>query len=67
VLCDLINALEPNSVKKVHKNTSMAFKQMENINSFLIAAEQYGVPASDSFQTVDLYEAKHMGQVRKIG
>lgn len=63
MLCDLINALQPEAVKKVHIGTSMAFKQMENINSFLMAIEQYGVPTSDSFQTVDLYEAKHMGQV----
>lgn len=37
--------------------------QMENINNFLTAAQAYGVPVSDLFQTVDLYEDKNMNQV----
>eukprot|EP01134_Creolimax_fragrantissima_P001052 CFRG1052T1 len=62
VLCSLINTITPDAVKRV--NTSkMAFKQMENINSFLEAVTKYGVPASDLFATVDLYEDKNMGQV----
>lgn len=36
---------------------------MENINHFLLAAGQYGVPQYDLFQTVDLYEDKNMVQV----
>eukprot|EP00121_Abeoforma_whisleri_P006608 Awhi_evm1s6013 len=63
VLCALINAIKPGSVKKV--NTSkMAFKQMENINNFLSASTSaLGVPVTDLFQTVDLYENKNMVQV----
>ena len=41
----------------------MAFMQMENIGSFLAAAGAIGVDASESFMTVDLYEAKNPGAV----
>eukprot|EP00122_Pirum_gemmata_P005408 Pgem_evm2s4926 len=42
----------------------MAFKQMENINNFLSACTaKLNVPATDLFQTVDLYENKNMVQV----
>lgn len=41
----------------------MAFKQMENIGSFLDAIQKFGVSKMDSFQTVDLYEATNMPQV----
>ena len=37
--------------------------QMENINAFLQGAEKLGVPKSDLFQTVDLYERKNPLQV----
>ena len=36
---------------------------MENIGHFLTAIEEYGVPKTDSFQTVDLYEEQNIGQV----
>ncbi len=61
-LCKAINVLKPGSVKKINQS-KMAFKQMENIGSFLSAAGDYGLPKSDSFQTVDLYEASNMMQV----
>lgn len=73
-LCELINVIQPGSVKKI--NTSkMAFKMMENIGNFLTACEQYGLKKADIFQTVDLYEAENMVQVvnaihalgRKVG
>ncbi len=61
-LCKVINVLQSGSVKKI--NTSkMAFKMMENIGNFLSAAETYGLPRPDSFQTVDLYENQNMPQV----
>lgn len=41
----------------------MAFKQMENISQFLDAINSYGVSKSDSFQTVDLFEAQNMPAV----
>jgi len=62
MLCKLINALEPGSVRSI--NTSkMAFKQMENIGNFLGAAEVFGVSKNDLFQTVDLYENNNMSAV----
>eukprot|EP00730_Choanoeca_flexa_P020005 TRINITY_DN9780_c0_g1_i2.p2 TRINITY_DN9780_c0_g1~~TRINITY_DN9780_c0_g1_i2.p2 ORF type:complete len:302 (+),score=102.17 TRINITY_DN9780_c0_g1_i2:189-1094(+) len=62
VLCALANALDPGSIKKVNKS-GLAFKQMENINSFLDYAGRRGVQANDLFQTVSLYEAQNMTQV----
>lgn len=37
---------------------------MENIGFFLNACEFYGCPKTDIFQTVDLYEAQNIPQVR---
>jgi len=62
VLCKLINALEPGSIKRISES-KMAFKQMENIGKFLDAIDRYGVSKSDSFQTVDLYENTNMNVV----
>ncbi|XP_053330735.1 transgelin-2 [Spea bombifrons] len=64
VLSNLINSLAPNSVAKVQKS-GMAFKQMEQISQFLKACERYGVPATDLFQTVDLWEAKDLASVQR--
>ena len=36
---------------------------MENINNFLTSIEKYGVPKTDLFQTVDLYEASNIPAV----
>lgn len=61
-LCKVINVLQPGSVRKVNAS-KMAFKQMENIGNFLAGCEAYGVPRTDMFQTVDLYEGQNMPQV----
>ena len=37
---------------------------MENIGNFLKACEDYGLTKMDLFQTVDLYEAKNIPQVK---
>ena len=34
--------------------------QMENVGNYLGACEAYGVPKTDLFQTVDLYEGQNM-------
>ncbi|KII66241.1 Myophilin [Thelohanellus kitauei] len=62
ILCHLINKLKPNSVKKINE-TTLAFKQMENISNFLSACQQYGLQSTDIFQTIDLFEGKNMVQV----
>ena len=59
ILCELINTLQPGSVKKIN-HQKMPFFKMENIGNFLSACEAYGVNKSDLFQTVDLFEARNM-------
>merc|ERR1712113_1258553 len=54
MLCSLINALQPGSVKKI--NTLKApFKQRENIEMYLKACTNYGLKEQDLFQVNDLY------------
>jgi len=62
ILCKLMNKLKPGAIPKI--NTSGAsFKMMENITLFQKALKEYGVADLDVFQTVDLWEAKDIGQV----
>ena len=39
-------------------------KEMENISFFLQAAEAYGVPRHNLFQTVDLTDGQNLAQVQ---
>lgn len=57
----LINSIKPDSIpeKKINQ-TKMAFKCMENINLFLQHARDMGVPAQETFQTVDLWEKQNL-------
>jgi hypothetical protein len=57
ILCNLINAIQPGTVKKI-ETSSMPFKQMENISAFLRGCRTLGLPEHDLFETVDLYEEK---------
>ncbi|RKP20662.1 hypothetical protein ROZALSC1DRAFT_12431 [Rozella allomycis CSF55] len=61
ILCALINRIIPNSAK--FTKSSMPFKQMENINQFLLACDRLGCPKQELFQTIDLYEKKNMNAV----
>jgi len=74
ILIKLVNKVYEGTAKKTPQalkircplkfNTMSApFKQMENIQLFLKAAEAYGVPRASLFQTVDLYESRNMAQV----
>lgn len=63
LLCKLVNIIvsdEP--VKKINSST-MAFKQMENVDKFLKACIAIGCEKGDLFQTVDLYEGQNIPQV----
>lgn len=62
LLCKLINCIKPGSIPKVNQST-MPFKQMENITSFLRCCRNLGVSGHDLFETVDLYEEKDLGLV----
>jgi len=63
-LCQVINILKPGqkNVKKINKST-LVFKQMENIQNFLLGAEELGLKKVDGFQTVDLYEGSNINAV----
>lgn len=62
VLCDFINKLAPGSVKKIErKGTGFVLRQ--NLERFQAAVKKYGVPESETFQTVDLFERKNIPQV----
>ncbi|CAG0902392.1 unnamed protein product, partial [Darwinula stevensoni] len=61
-ICELINALQPGTVKKI--NTMKApFKQRENVEMFLKGCEAYGLKSQDLFQVNDLYEHKNLYMV----
>lgn len=62
-LCELINKIQPGSVKKINRG-KMMFTQLENITNFNEAIKAYGVPVSSTFQSVDLYEAQDMASVQ---
>lgn len=62
LLCRLVNNIKPGSVKKINES-KMAFKCMENISAFLAAARDLGVPAQETFQTVDLWERQNLNSV----
>jgi len=63
VLCKLANAISPGTIPKIAES-SMAFKQMENISAFVVACrDRFGVPVMDLFMTVDLFEEKNLTQV----
>jgi hypothetical protein len=62
VLCQLINKIRPNTVRKINQ-MKMPFMQMENIAMFLQGCRFVGVADHDCFETVDLYEQKDLGVV----
>jgi len=61
-LCGLVNKFKAGIVKRINTST-MAFKCMENINNFLAAATEIGVPSQEQFQTVDLWERQNLHSV----
>jgi hypothetical protein len=63
ILCQLINAIRPGTLKKYNANTTSKFKQMENITLFLRACREVGMLEKDLFSTIDLYESKDMNAV----
>ncbi|GBG30485.1 Calponin-1 [Hondaea fermentalgiana] len=63
ILCKAMNAVKPGVIKKIHES-SMPFKQMENIQSFLRACRsELGMAEFDLFTTADLYDGKSIVNV----
>ncbi|GMG17655.1 unnamed protein product [Phytophthora fragariaefolia] len=62
ILCTLMNKIVPGLIPKIQTST-MPFKQMENVSSFVRACRTIGVAEFDLFETVDLYNQKNIGQV----
>lgn len=62
VLCKLINAIAPGSVKKIQEKGTN-FQLMENIQRFQAGIKKYGVPEEEIFQTADLFEKRNIAQV----
>ncbi|KAI6652913.1 Muscle-specific protein 20-like isoform X1 [Oopsacas minuta] len=64
ILCKLFNYIEPNQIPSKHfKPTSATFKQLDNINMFIMACKNYGIKEGDLFVSLDLHEANDLAQV----
>eukprot|EP01119_Soliformovum_irregulare_P013730 TRINITY_DN3684_c0_g1_i1.p2 TRINITY_DN3684_c0_g1~~TRINITY_DN3684_c0_g1_i1.p2 ORF type:complete len:130 (-),score=44.36 TRINITY_DN3684_c0_g1_i1:99-488(-) len=61
-LCKMFNKFYPGKISKINTG-KMPFIQMENIGNYLDACKAAGIPVTDLFQTVDLFEAKNLNQV----
>ena len=60
-LCEVINACEPNKIKKI-KNSPVMLFQRENFGNFCTAAKDFGVAENDLCTFEDIYDDKNMGQ-----
>lgn len=66
ILCELINKLVATSSSspiRAPSRSKINFFQMENIDYFIKKARECGVPDSESFRSVDLFENKNMNQI----
>ncbi|KAG7525787.1 calponin-2-like [Solea senegalensis] len=63
ILCELVNKLNPGSVRKVNKS-SLNWHQLENLTNFIKAITTYGLKPHDIFEANDLFESGNMTQVQ---
>ncbi|XP_011604311.1 calponin-1-like isoform X2 [Takifugu rubripes] len=63
ILCELINVLQPGSIKKIN-NPSQNWHQLENIGNFVRAITDYGLKPHDLFEANDLFENMNHTQVQ---
>ncbi|XP_037685029.1 calponin-3-like isoform X1 [Choloepus didactylus] len=61
--CELINKLQPASVKKV-KESFLNWPQLENIGNFIKGIQAYGMKPHDIFEANDLFKNGNMTQVQ---
>jgi len=62
VLCRFMQRVRPDLLPKFNQSEQSA-KQRENIGLFSKACTDMGMPATDLFQTIDLYEGKDAAAV----
>jgi len=62
LLCKTLNVLKPGTIARINTQ-KMPFKEMENVDSYLKACFNFGIPSQYLFMTVDLYEGKNLNQV----
>ncbi|KAM8974279.1 calponin-1 [Pelodytes ibericus] len=63
ILCELINKLQPGSVRKINDSTQN-WPQLENIGNFIRGITEYGVRPHDIFEANDLFENCNHTQVQ---
>ncbi|KAI1891831.1 hypothetical protein AGOR_G00147790 [Albula goreensis] len=63
ILCQLINKLQPGSVKKINQS-AQNWHQLENLSNFIKAMTTYGLKPHDIFEANDLFECGNMTQVQ---
>lgn len=63
ILCELINMLQPGSVKKIN-HSPQNWHQLENIGNFIKAIQDFGLKPHDIFEANDLFENTNHTQVQ---
>ncbi|NWZ02715.1 CNN2 protein, partial [Loxia curvirostra] len=63
ILCELMNKLQPNSVRKIN-HSAQNWHQLENLSNFIKAMASYGMNPVDLFEANDLFESGNLTQVQ---
>ncbi|XP_048783581.1 calponin-2 isoform X2 [Lagopus muta] len=63
ILCELMNKLQPNSVRKINCS-ALNWHQLENLSNFIKAMASYGMNPVDLFEANDLFESGNLTQVQ---
>jgi len=63
ILCELINKLQKDSVKKINQS-QLNWHKLENLGNFIKAILAYGLKPNDIFEANDLFESGNMTQVQ---
>ncbi|XP_056599361.1 calponin-3b [Triplophysa dalaica] len=63
ILCELINKLQPGSIKKINR-AKLNWHKLENLGNFIKAILDYGLKHNDIFEANDLFENGNLTQVQ---